>query len=344
METTWQDPELRFLLGEMIKASSVDVSLVAEFIKAHNIEQNWMNMQLPIVSLTPAGRTMQQCMVAAERVLAVHQPQPPNFYSLKRKSLETSDQPLKRQATMAPIESAHPPRNIQPRPNSNGYAPAPSINSSSSVPSTGTGTGKKRGRPSKADKEAQARANSFRTMEYAPITPAPAPAPAPLAPISMAPQREYVSSPGYEVAGNTPEIKTVKRSKLSGNENSPTVGYYPLASPASLTDPSRGGTEPTEQPGLAQSPRDQGTGQPKDLRSSSFHPPPKHHSPSPAQSQPQSNTLPPIQPGPRLPPEQYRPERPRAVDPIFPDRDRTRTGFDPISRSTPPTPPVANRG
>jgi hypothetical protein len=38
----------RFLLGEMIKASSVDVSLLAEFIKAHNIEQNWMNMQLPI--------------------------------------------------------------------------------------------------------------------------------------------------------------------------------------------------------------------------------------------------------------------------------------------------------
>lgn len=43
----------RFLLGEMIKASSVDVPLLAEFIRTHNIEQNWMFMQLPIGMCSP---------------------------------------------------------------------------------------------------------------------------------------------------------------------------------------------------------------------------------------------------------------------------------------------------
>lgn len=32
----------------MIKASTIDVSILAEFIRAQNMEQNWMNMQLPI--------------------------------------------------------------------------------------------------------------------------------------------------------------------------------------------------------------------------------------------------------------------------------------------------------
>jgi hypothetical protein len=40
----------RFLLGEMIKASSIDVPLLADFIKTHNVEQNWMFMQLPLGS------------------------------------------------------------------------------------------------------------------------------------------------------------------------------------------------------------------------------------------------------------------------------------------------------
>lgn len=297
---------------------------------------------------------MQQCMGAAERVLAAHQPPPTNFYSLKRKSSgDAPEQPSKRLITIAQVDSTHPPRNIQPRPISNGYAPAGSINSSPSVPSTGTGTGtgtgKKRGRPSKADKEAQARANSFRTLEYAPITPAPAPAPAPSAPINMTTQRDYASSPSYEIAGGTAEMKGRKRG-LGGIENSPTGGFYPLASPLSGKDIPRGGPEPVEQPSRTQSPREYGGGHPADLRPSSLHPPLRHPSPLPAQPQPQSlqqsNTLPPIQSGlqPTASAEPYRPEHPRMIDPIFPDRDRSRSAFDQLSRSTPPAPPVANRG
>lgn len=38
----------RFVLGEMIKASSIDVHLLVDFIKNNNVEQNWMYMQLPV--------------------------------------------------------------------------------------------------------------------------------------------------------------------------------------------------------------------------------------------------------------------------------------------------------
>ena len=38
----------RFVLGEMIKASSIDVVYLVEFIRQHDIEQNWLHMQLPI--------------------------------------------------------------------------------------------------------------------------------------------------------------------------------------------------------------------------------------------------------------------------------------------------------
>jgi hypothetical protein len=289
---------------------------------------------------------MQQCMGAAERVLSIHQPPPPNYFNLKRKSLEAGEQPLKRQAAVAPIESAHPPRNIQPRPISSNFTPAPlNMSSSPNTPGTVLVTGKKRGSPSKADKEAQARANSFRTLEYAPITPAPAPAPP--AAINIAPQREYISSPSYEVTSNTSDVKGRKRGKLSGNENSPTAGYYPLASPASVPD-TRGPPEPIDQSSRTESPRDHGGSQPADPRPSSFHQPRQHPSPSPGQSHTAPlqlpNTLPPIQSGSCPPNEQYRPEQPRVVDPIFPDRDRSRASFDPMTRATPPAPPLTNRG
>jgi hypothetical protein len=351
----------------MIKASTIDVPILADFIRAQNIDPNWLNMQLPIGryhaddglfivckrELTWLGRTMQQCMVAAERVLSTHQPPPPNYYGLKRKSLEASDQAPKRQVTMGPIESSHPPRNIQPRPIASSFQAVPlSMNSSSNMPGTIPVTGKKRGRPSKADKEAQARANSFRTMEYAPIIPAPAPVPvpapaptptaAPVAAINIAPAREYIPSPGYEYSGSTTDIQGKKRGKLG--EYSPT-GSYLLPSPASAPD-HRGPPEPVEQPSRTGSPRDHG-GQSGDSRPSSYHHQPMQHpSPSPRQTHSttpvqQANTLPPLKTD--RPLEQYRPEAPR-VDPIFPDRDRSRSGFDPMTRATPPIPPVANRG
>lgn len=37
----------RFVLGEMIKVSTMDVSTLVEFIKNHHVEPNWMLMQLP---------------------------------------------------------------------------------------------------------------------------------------------------------------------------------------------------------------------------------------------------------------------------------------------------------
>ncbi|KAI1858311.1 uncharacterized protein JN550_012761 [Neoarthrinium moseri] len=326
METTLSDQETRFVLGEMIKASSVDVPVLAEFIKAHSVEQNWMFMQLPI------GRNMYQCMGAVEKILPVHFPQPPNLSTLKRKSIgEQSDQPLKRQAIITPTEPNYPPRNIQPRPPANGYAAVPV--SSPSV----TSTGKKRGRPSKADKEAQARANYARSTEYAPITPAP------LAPAVFAPQREYASSPGYEIVTNPLDAKGKRRSQFGGNEMSPTSGGYPLASPASTTETPRALPEPMEQLRQTQSPRDRG-GQPIDSKSSTTRESMKYPSQAQGQSPPQPNTLPPIQQAPHPTPESRGPDTLRVIDPIFPDRDRSRSAFDPVARSTPPAPPaVINR-
>jgi hypothetical protein len=276
---------------------------------------------------------MYQCLGAVEKILPVH---PPNFSNLKRKSIgDLNDYPMKRQAVMAPIEPAQPPRVIQPRPPPNGYPQTTSMNSSPSV----TSTGKKRGRPSKADKEAQARANYSRSLEYPPITPAP------LAPIALAPQREYASSPGYEIAGTSTEQKGKKRGKAGANDKSPTGGSYPLASPASTTETPRALPETIEQVGQTLSPRDH-VAHSADARSPALQAAIQQF--PRAQSQPQTNTLPPIQQhGPPRPPhfDQYRgPDPPRGLDPIFPNRDRSRSGSDQVSRETPSAaPPLASR-
>ncbi|OTB07201.1 hypothetical protein M426DRAFT_318228 [Hypoxylon sp. CI-4A] len=47
MDTTFSDDEKRFVLGEIVKVSTIDVSVLVEFIKAHHVEPNWMAMQLP---------------------------------------------------------------------------------------------------------------------------------------------------------------------------------------------------------------------------------------------------------------------------------------------------------
>ncbi|ORY70082.1 uncharacterized protein BCR38DRAFT_99249 [Pseudomassariella vexata] len=309
METTFSDTETRFVLGEMIKASSIDVPLLAEFIKMHNVEQNWMYMQLP------AGRNMYQCIGAVEKMIPVHIPPLPNPEGLKRKSIsDLSDQPIKRQAVVGPIEPAIPPRIIQPRPPPpNGYlATAPA--SSPSV----TSTGKKRGRPSKADKEAQARACYSRSIEYPPITPAPQ-----ATSMALAPQRDYASSPGYEIASNPLEQNSKKRARPSASDYSPAAAY-PLASPASTTETPRALPEPIELVEQAtRSPRDH----PQDLR-------------SPRQPQLQQPPQAPSMQAPRHPQayEQY-----RGPDPIFPDRDRSRSASDHIPREAPAAPPMTNR-
>lgn len=51
----------RFVLGEMIKASSIDVQLLVEFIKNNNVEQNWMHMQLPVGKWSHAAASSFWC-------------------------------------------------------------------------------------------------------------------------------------------------------------------------------------------------------------------------------------------------------------------------------------------
>ena len=251
---------------------------------------------------------------------------PSPFTSLKRKSLsDLVDHPAKRQAVMPPVEPPiAPARNIQPRPPPpNGYMTAPPVTSSSGL----TAAGKKRGRPSKADKEAQARANQTRATEYAPITPAP------LAPAVAQPQREYMASPAYEVAGGPHDQRQNKRGRppTADTTQQPT-GAYPLASPASTTGTPRGLPEPLEH-------AEKGTVSPHDRPIDSRSPPLPHlqqqdiphipHSHSPIQHRqpppPPPPLLHPARPGP--PYEHYR------VDPIFPDRDRSRVEQPPKTSS-----------
>ncbi|KAI1808560.1 hypothetical protein F4811DRAFT_246438 [Daldinia bambusicola] len=330
MDTTFSDDEKRFVLGEIIKVSTIDVSTLVDFIKAHQVEPNWMSMQLP------GGRNMNQCFGAVENMFQTKYP-PPNLTNFKRKSLsDLAEHPAKRQAMMAPIE---PPlasaRIIQPRPPLNGYPPAVPVSISPPV----TSTGKKRGRPSKADKEAQARSVYSRLAEYTPITPAP------LAPIAVQPQREYASSPGYEISSNPGDQKSRKRG--FGAVDSPQQGNlsFPLTSPASATDTPRALPEPIDQVERANlSPRDRGP-----LAMDSRSPP---HPPHTQQQQDSSQGLPPLQPRtqplhpPPFPPSprnSHTYESNRGIDPIFPNRDRSRNIPEPLKDAHPPVTTVSNR-
>ncbi|KAK8041914.1 hypothetical protein PG993_006437 [Apiospora rasikravindrae] len=362
METLFSDVETRFVLGEMIKASSIDVHLLVDFIKNNNVEQNWMYMQLPVGKWSHAasklilqssngtGRNMHQCMGVVEKMLPVQYPTPPiHLANLKRKSLsELSEQPIKRQAVAAP--PSEPPmaqRIIQPRPPLNGYPPVMTANPTTTTTSSLTSTGKKRGRPSKADKEAQARATYPRSTEYAPITPAP------LAPINIAPQRDYVSSPGYEVSGSPADPRSRMRGRINATESSPTGLAYPLKSPASITDVPRALPEPIEHVERSTlSPQERGALAADANKSPAFQ---GQHIPNPPPPPPQQQQQPHLpHPTPSMT-SQYTAAAPRqspydlprgghdsgrSIDPIFPDRDRSRSVSEHISRDmSPPQPP-----
>ncbi|KAI1202521.1 hypothetical protein F5X97DRAFT_319205 [Nemania serpens] len=331
MDATFSDDEKRFVLGEIIKVSAIDVPTLVEFIKAHRVEPNWMLMQLP------GGRNMKQCVGAVDNMFQVKF-NPPNLGSFgKRKSLgDLIDHPAKRQAIPAPFEPAHTPvvRVLQPRPPlANGYPPVASITSTPAVPTTG----KKRGRPSKADKEAQAqaRATYTRPTEYPPITPAP---PAP----SMAqPPREYASSPGYEMATTGSDQPAKKRSRQTAIDSPRQVSSsFPLASPASTTGTPRALPESLGQiERTNMSPRDHSSA-PVNSRSPPLAPLIQQHD----QSQVHPHILPrpqpppvPIQPTLRPAPD-YEPYR--GPDPIFPDRDRSRSMPDQVSRNASASPVV----
>ncbi|KAK8139167.1 hypothetical protein PG984_002547 [Apiospora sp. TS-2023a] len=342
METSFSDTETRFVLGEMIKASSIDVHLLVDFIKNNNVEQNWMYMQLPV------GRNMHQCIGVVEKMLPVQYPTPPSHLAnLKRKSLsELNEQPIKRQAVAAP--SAEPPmaqRIIQPRPPLNGYPPVMTANTTTTPTSSLTSTGKKRGRPSKADKEAQARATYPRSTEYAPITPAP------LAPINIAPQRDYASSPGYEVSGSPADPRSrIRVGRINPAENSPTGLAYPLKSPASITDVPRALPDPIEHVERSTlSPQERGALAADANKSPGFQPqtvqqhtPQQQHphlpQPTASMASHQYTAAPARQSPYDLPRGAH--DNPRPIDPIFPDRDRSRSASEHISRDmSPPQPP-----
>ncbi|KAI8962453.1 hypothetical protein F5Y11DRAFT_190779 [Daldinia sp. FL1419] len=328
MDTTFSDDEKRFVLSEIIKVSTIDVSTLVDFIKAHQVEPNWMLIQLP------SGRNMNQCFGAVENMFQTKYP-PPNLTNFKRKSLsDLVEHPAKRQAMMAPIEPPlAPARIIQPRPPPNGYPSAAPVSFSPPV----TSTGKKRGRPSKADKEAQSRAVYPRLTDYPPITPA-------LAPIAAQPQREYASSPGYEISSNPGDQKVRKRGFGTIDSPQQTNISFPLNSPASTTDTPRALPEPIDQVERANlSPRDRGS-----LALDSRSPPLPPH----MQQQDSSQGLPPLQPRPQPPhPPPFSPsprtshtyESRRGIDPIFPDRDRSRNMPEPLKDTHPPVTTVSNR-
>jgi hypothetical protein len=47
MESVLNDTEKRFILAEMIKLSDVDVGVLIHLVKSHDIQPNWLHMQLP---------------------------------------------------------------------------------------------------------------------------------------------------------------------------------------------------------------------------------------------------------------------------------------------------------
>ncbi|KAI0105497.1 hypothetical protein GGR51DRAFT_191015 [Nemania sp. FL0031] len=339
MDTNFSDDEKRFVLGEIIKVSTIDVTTLVEFIKVHKVEPDWMLMQLP------GGRNMKQCVGAVDNMFQAKFNPPTVGGSLgKRKSLsalsDLIEQPAKRQITTAPFhESTHAVvRPLQPRPPplvNGGYPPPMTHISSMPVVSM---TGKKRGRPSKADKEAQAQARAAyaRPTEYPPITPAPP------APPMAQPQREYASSPGYEIAGTGADQASKKRPRQTAIDSPRQVsGSFPLASPASTTGTPRALPEPLEHiERTNMSPHDHSSA-PITLRSPPLAPLIQQH------DQPQSH--PHILPRPQAPPVPIQPsprstqpyEPYRGPDPIFPDRDRSRSMPDQVPRNASASPVVS---
>ncbi|KAI2642598.1 hypothetical protein GGS21DRAFT_181006 [Xylaria nigripes] len=330
MDTTFSDDEKRFVLGEIIKVSAIDVPTLVDFIKAHKVQPNWMLMQLP------GGRNMSQCFGAVENMFQAKFPLPNLGNFSKRKSVsDVIDHPAKRQA-ITPFESSPAPvRTLQPRPPlAKGYSPVAPVVSTPAVPTTG----KRRGRPPKVDKEAQARAAYTRSTEFTPITPAP---PAPPALTTAQSQREYASSPGYEIASANADQTSRKRARPT-TVDSPrqASATFPLVSPASATGTPRALPEPLEQiERTNMSPRDRSLA-PVDSRSPPLAPLMQQHD----QPQTHSHILPrprvpvPIQPSPR-PSQVYEPYR--GPDPIFPDRDRSRSMPDQASRNAPASPVVS---
>ncbi|KAK0646282.1 hypothetical protein B0T16DRAFT_390740 [Cercophora newfieldiana] len=220
MESPFTDVEKRFVLAEMIKASHMDVSVIVDFVKQHDIQADWMLMQLP------SGRNMNQCLRAAEAMFNMAIP-PPAISPLKRKSIsDMGDHASKKQAIGSPGEASQyaiprnvstqspglgQPVNIQPRPN--GYPP-PTLTPSTPITPISQNVvlpPRRRGRPPKA--ETLARQGAQQPAHYPPISPAPiAPSPVP----HLAPRPP---SPSYQVWSATPpEAKSKRKGRQSAGD------------------------------------------------------------------------------------------------------------------------------
>ncbi|KAK3494872.1 uncharacterized protein B0T23DRAFT_394945 [Neurospora hispaniola] len=182
MESSFDEEEKRFLLGEIIKVS-VNVDDMIEFIKQHNIHQpDWHSIQIP------RGRTVNQCIQAYNSMVSRPSFQKPILSPRKRNSVDDSEDHYAKRRAVGPAEErplfspmrpyGHQPFpapivqpvNIQPRPNG---LPSPGVPASTSTLSAAP-TGRKRGRPKKD--ESRARQNMPQPNQ--PIAPAPiAPSP-----------------------------------------------------------------------------------------------------------------------------------------------------------------------
>ncbi|KAH7143931.1 hypothetical protein EDB81DRAFT_884526 [Dactylonectria macrodidyma] len=166
MGSRFTDEEKRFLLAEMIKANCLEIEVIRRFVKAHVVEPNWMQMQLPL------GRNMDQCVQAADQLGFKHH----HAWLKRRMSGDQSEPAAKRialpgnteqpAAMFAGVPSTAPTHvAILPRP-ANNTAEIPSTISPQAPPPTAP---KKKGRPARADKA------RFRPILPQHIAPAPRP-------------------------------------------------------------------------------------------------------------------------------------------------------------------------
>jgi len=231
MESPFTEVEKRFVLAEMIKASDLDVGLLVNFVKQHDVQADWMLMQLP------SGRNMNQCLRAAEAMFNLTIP-PPAISPLKRKSFsELSDHIPKKQAIGSPGEGSpyaiprNPntqspglgqPVNIQPRPN--GFPPHTLTPGTAITPISQNVVlpPRRRGRPPKA--ETLARQGVQQPSHYPPISPAPI-APSPVQYIAPRPPSP---GPAYQVWSATPaEAKAKKKLHAITDDKSPSSETVP---------------------------------------------------------------------------------------------------------------------
>lgn len=246
MDPTFTEFDQRFVLGEIIKASDLDVGTLVDFICKHNVQPNWVRMQLP------CGRNLLQVWKAAEVMFNAPLNPPPtaHFAPLKRKSLGDLHEHNSKRLATSPIDQQPPPlppimhapqplhahsplnasRNvsIQPRPASNGYQlNSPTTAPQPITPALSQSIGRKRGRPSKADKEAQARASG----SAVPIPGAPLPS---LAPHPASQHLHAPSPPNNSPAG--PNVSTQSR-YISGHDSyAPNQAARGQFTPASAED------------------------------------------------------------------------------------------------------------